>query len=64
MYTVKQGGRVDYYYKEIYCDTMDDFNKLDLDSAEFKNICAGSVAYIIATGDVYILNSQKQWIKQ
>jgi hypothetical protein len=27
-------------------------------------MCTGSVAYIIKTGTVYILNSQKEWIKQ
>lgn len=56
-YTVKQqGGRTDYNYKEFICDKAEDLSKLPVNSA-----CAGSVAYIIATGDVYMLNSKKEW---
>ena len=64
MYTVKQGGRTDYNYREIFCDTQADLDAIDLNSSEFKNMCPGSVAYIIATGTVYILNSQREWIAQ
>lgn len=63
MYTVKQGGRVDYNYMEIFLDNADELNNI-LEDPAYKNICPGSVAYIIATGAVYILNSQKEWIAQ
>ena len=59
MQIVKQGGRVDYNYKEIFLDNADELNNVVI-----KDLCPGSVAYIIATGAVYILNSQKEWIAQ
>ena len=59
MYVVKQGGRVDYEYKEVYLD-----EESELASVDTKAMCTGSVAYIIKTGTVYILNSQKEWIAQ
>lgn len=56
-YTIKQqGGRTDYNYKEFICDAVEDLSKLPVNSAS-----AGSVAYVIATGDVYMLNSKKEW---
>lgn len=64
MYTIKQGERTDYNYKEIFCDTQNDFDTLDLNSAEFLNICVGSVAYVIETSNVYILNSKGEWVAQ
>ena len=59
MYTVKQGSRTDYNYKEIYLDSLAELAEVDVSS-----FCPGSVAYIIQTGTVYILNSQKEWIVQ
>ncbi len=64
MYTIRQGERTDYNYKEIFCDTQNDFDTLDLNSAEFQKICAGSVAYVIETSNVYILNSKGEWVAQ
>lgn len=58
-YMLKQASRTDYNYKEFYCDTAEDVAKIDIVAA-----CPGSVAYVIATQDVYILNNNKQWIKQ
>lgn len=55
----KQASREDYNLKEFFCDTAADLAAIDKTMA-----CAGSVAYIIATSDVYILNSNKEWIKQ
>ena len=56
---VKEGTRINYMYKEFYIDTVEDLANID------KNICCpGSVAYVIATSDVYILNNSKEWIKQ
>ena len=61
MQIVKQGGRQDYNYMEIFLDTADEINDI---LKKYPNICAGSVAYVIATGAVYILNSQQEWIAQ
>lgn len=58
-YLVKQGGKLDYYYKEYFLDTL-----ADLANISKNQICAGSVAYIIDVGDVYILNTKKEWILQ
>ena len=58
-YIVKQGGRTDYNYKEYYLDTEDELSTID------KTKCSpGSVAYIIENGNVYILNSKKEWVLQ
>ena len=59
IYIVTQGGRTDYNYKEYFVDTVDDKDNIDV-----KACCPGSVAYIISTGDVYILNNEKEWILQ
>jgi hypothetical protein len=61
MQIVKQGGRTDYNYMEIFLDTLDELDEV---IKKYPQITAGSVAYIIATGAVYILNSQKEWIAQ
>lgn len=59
MYLVKQGGKVDYNYKEYYLDTLSELSSIPVDD------CAtGSVAYIIATQQVFILNNQKEWKEQ
>lgn len=55
MFLVKQGSRTDYNYKEYYLDTASELSSIPVDSC-----CPGSVAYIIATQQVYILNSQKE----
>lgn len=59
MYLVKQGGQTDYNYKEFYLDNEDELNKINKDSC-----CPGSVAYVVSTQTVYMLNSKKEWIKQ
>lgn len=63
MQLVKQGNQNDYHYKEFFLDTEDELEDI-LKSAAGKDACPGSIAYIIATGAVYILNSQKEWIAQ
>lgn len=63
MYTVKQGGRVDYNYMEIFLDTEDELKDI-LKTKAYENICPGSIAYVISTGAVYILNSEKEWVLQ
>lgn len=58
-YLLKQGGRIDYNYKEYYLDTEEELRDINV------NICCpGSIAVIIATGTVYMLNSKKEWIVQ
>lgn len=59
MYMLKQGGRVDYSYKEFYLDTEDELSQININLC-----CPGSVAYIIATKKVFILNSKKEWKEQ
>ena len=61
MQIVKQGGRQDYNYMEVFIDTIDEIEDI---IENYPQICPGSVAYVIATGAVYILNSQKEWIAQ
>jgi hypothetical protein len=46
---------------EVFLDNEDELKNV---LPKFPNIVAGSVAYVIATGAVYILNSQKEWIAQ
>lgn len=59
MYLVTQGSRADYNYKEYFLDTASELSQIPV------NICStGSIAYVIANGDVYMLNSQKEWVKQ
>lgn len=58
-YILRQGGRTDYNYKEFYIDTAADLASIKLD-----DVCPGSVAYVIATSVVYILNNKKEWIQQ
>lgn len=55
-FLVRQGARTDYNYKELYLDSVDELNDIDIDSC-----CPGSVAYIITTGEVYMLTNNKQW---
>lgn len=59
---LRQGGRTDYNYKEWYLDTEEDLQEIS--EEELKSACTGSVAYVIATGNVYMLNSEKKWIAQ
>ena len=56
---IKQGSRTDYNYKEYVLDT-----KNDLATINTKDCCAGSIAYIIETKEVYMLNSKKEWVLQ
>ena len=56
---VKQGGKLDYNYKEFYLDTDNDLSSIPVNDA-----WPGSVAYSISSGKVYMLNTSKQWIEQ
>ena len=59
-YLVRQGSKVDYNYKEYYFDTKEDLDNFNL---TLERPCPGSIAFIIATSEVYILNSQLEWKK-
>ena len=62
MYIIKQGGRTDYNYKEFFCDVATDFQNIS--ERDLKESCPGSVAYIISTGELFMLNSEKEWVEQ
>lgn len=55
----QQASRIDYNYKEWYVDSVTDIPNLDVSDA-----CQGSVVYVLRTQDVYILNKNRQWVKQ
>lgn len=59
MFLLRQGGKTDYNFKEYYLDTIDELSEINTESC-----CPGSVAYIITTGELYLLNSKKEWILQ
>lgn len=49
-------GDVTYGVKEFACDTVEDLENLPA--------CAmGSVAIVISTAEVFMLNSKKEWVK-
>ena len=52
---VRQGGKTDYNYKEYYLDTYSDLANIPTIDA-----CPGSVAYILDTGRVFMLNNNKE----
>lgn len=49
-------GDVAYGVKEFACDTLDDLRTL-------PNCSMGSVAFVISTAEVFMLNSKKEWVK-
>ena len=53
---LRQGSKTDYYYKEWYIDTTAELKDLPIADA-----APGSVAFIVNTGQVYILNNKKVW---
>ena len=59
MFLLRQGSRTDYNYKEYYLDSADELSEINVDAC-----CPGSIAYVIATGAVYMLNTSKKWILQ
>ena len=58
-YLLTQGNKKDYKYSEYVVDT-----KADLDNINTLDDCPGSVAYVVETGEVYILNTKKEWVLQ
>ena len=53
----KTNGHVTYNLKEFVVDTEADIELLPLDCA------MGSSAFVINTGEVYMLNGKKEWVK-
>lgn len=49
-------GDIAYGVKEFACDTLEDLKTLPPCSM-------GSVAIVISTAEVFMLNSQKEWVK-
>ena len=52
----KQDGEVLYGVKEFLLDSKEDLEKLTTD------IRSGSSALIISTGEIFMLNGEKQWV--
>lgn len=52
----KQDGETLYGVKEFMCDTAADVADLPI------NIRPGSLAMVIPTSEIYVLNSQKKWV--
>lgn len=53
---ISNDGDVSYGIKEFVCDTPEDI--VTLPSCQM-----GSTCVVISTSDVYMLNSQKEWVK-
>lgn len=53
----KQNGETEAYVAELIADTV-----ADLPNINVKNYAAGSTCLVTATKDVYILNTQKEWV--
>ncbi len=54
---MKTSGHVTYGLKEYVVDSEADIEYLPLDGV------MGSTAFVIETGDVYVLNGKKEWVK-
>ena len=50
-------GTSQYDVYEFVCDTPDDLKQLP------KGCGAGSIALIISTGSVYVLNGSREWVE-
>lgn len=57
--TIRQGNQQDTYYTEYAVDTPADLDSLPTKRTEVK---PGSVAIVISTSDVYMLNTQGKWV--
>lgn len=55
-YLVKQGDSVNQGLKQYYLDTVEELNEINVD-----NCVPGTIAYIINTGEVYMLTNKKEW---
>ena len=53
---LSENGKPAYGICEYVCDSADDVESL-------PKAPMGSTAFVIATGDVYMINSSKEWVK-
>lgn len=58
IYLLKQGGRVDYNYKEFIVENTEDINTIVIN----EDICPGSTCFVVSTGQVFMLNTKKEWV--
>ena len=58
IYLLKQGGRVDYNYKEFIVENTEDINTIEIN----EDICPGSTCFVMSTGQVFMLNTKKEWV--
>lgn len=49
-------GDIAYGIKEFVCDTLEDLKDL-------PSCAMGSVAFVIATAEIFMINSKKEWVK-
>ena len=54
----KQDGEIMYGVKDYVVDTREDILSLPTD----KHVKAGSSALVIETGDVFMLNNEREWV--
>jgi hypothetical protein len=52
-----------YVFAEISVDSVDELPAAN-EAVDGKYLVAGSIALVIATGNIYVLNSLGEWIKQ
>ena len=55
-----QNGDIEYKIVEYILDNAQDLEEL---KAKATNAAVGSSAFIIATSEVYMLNSLREWVK-
>ena len=57
--TIKQSGTTTYGVTELVVDTASDISNLPVQ----PEVATGSSCFVIATGDVYMLNSTGSWVQ-
>lgn len=55
----KQGNSTSAYVTEFVVDSASDISNLPVQ----PEVATGSTCFVIATGDVYMLNSLESWVK-
>ena len=53
-------GEVNYRIKEWVCDTIEDLDSL---LKQDSSMAMGSTAFVISTSDIYMLDSDRKWVK-
>lgn len=57
---IEQGDTVDYGVLTLVCDTESDLEDL---KEQYKTAKPGSTCFVIASADVYMKDSENNWIK-